>query len=262
MNNAAVLLAAGRSTRMGNVLTDKAVLSLRGKPLLIYSLKAFLNSGVIDSFFVVYRDEAQRIRLHESIQSANLSLPNLNWVQGGAERQDSVLNALRTVSMETAFVFIHDCARPLINSDTIRMLSELVREKGAVCLAHRVTDTIKSLDAPISTVPPSVTPKDSKERESDSIGPTTVRGTLKDLDRDRLWAMETPQVFERALIVDAYEKVFENRLHITDDTAAVSLESIHVTLLENPHPNPKLTSMDDLAYIESLLERFPEEDFE
>jgi 2-C-methyl-D-erythritol 4-phosphate cytidylyltransferase len=78
-------------------------------------------------------------------------------------------------------------------------------------------------------------------------------GLLKNLDRDRLWAMETPQVFARGLIDEAYAKVAKKKLRITDDASAVELLKHPVALLENAHPNPKLTNPADLAYAEFLL---------
>ena len=92
--------------------------------------------------------------------------------------------------------------------------------------AHRVTDTIK-----------------------DHRG----EGRLRTLDRKHLWAMETPQVFSRDLIVRAYAHVAKRKLAITDDAAAVEAIKHPVALLENPRPNPKLTTPADLAYLEFLL---------
>ena len=99
-------------------------------------------------------------------------------------------------------------------------------ETVAVVLAHRVTDTIKE--------------------HHDS-------GRLKSLDRDRLWAMETPQVFARDLIVKAYDRVHKRGLKITDDASAVGLLKHPVALLENSLPNPKLTTPSDLPWFEYLL---------
>ncbi|HKB89618.1 MAG TPA: 2-C-methyl-D-erythritol 4-phosphate cytidylyltransferase, partial [Opitutaceae bacterium] len=72
-------------------------------------------------------------------------------------------------------------------------------------------------------------------------------------DRSRLWAMETPQVFDRELIIEAYRKVRLNSLRVTDDAAAAELSGHPVSLLENRFPNPKITTPGDLAYLEFLL---------
>jgi 2-C-methyl-D-erythritol 4-phosphate cytidylyltransferase len=123
-------------------------------------------------------------------------------------------------------VFIHDCARPLIRPEQLVALHKIVRRQRAVVLAHRVTDTIK-------------------ERRA--------RGRLRTIDRSRLWAMETPQVFSRDLIERAYAHASTRRRRITDDAAAVEGLGHRIALLENPHPNPKLTTPQDLAYLEFLL---------
>jgi 2-C-methyl-D-erythritol 4-phosphate cytidylyltransferase len=157
-------------------------------------------------------------------------------VHGGRERQDSVMNALSALPDDIEHVFIHDCARPLIRPEQLVALYKIVRRENAVVLAHRVTDTIKEH----LVVSSKSTPDDSR---------------LRTLDRTRLWAMETPQVFARELIVRAYARVAERDLQITDDAAAVELIHHPIALLENPYPNPKLTTPADLAYLEFLLTR-------
>jgi 2-C-methyl-D-erythritol 4-phosphate cytidylyltransferase len=137
-----------------------------------------------------------------------------------------VQNALAALPADIAYVFIHDCARPLVQAVQLAALHKIVRKENAVVLAHRVTDTVK--------------------KHSDS-------GRLENLDRSRLWAMETPQVFAKDLIIEAYAKVAKKKLRITDDASAVELLKHPVALLENTHPNPKLTTPADLAYAEFLV---------
>ena len=135
-------------------------------------------------------------------------------------------SALAALPPDIAHVFIHDCARPLIRPEQLVALLKIVRREEAVVLAHRATDTIK-------------------QHRDDA--------RLRTLERSRLWAMETPQVFSRELIVRAYARVAEKKLRITDDAQAVEQLGHPVALLENAHPNPKLTTPTDLAYIEFLL---------
>jgi 2-C-methyl-D-erythritol 4-phosphate cytidylyltransferase len=157
--------------------------------------------------------------------SAYAPTPTL-FVPGGGERQDSVAAALAELPDDVGYVFIHDCARPLVRPEQLGALHKIVRRENAVVLAHRVTDTIK-------------------EHRGE--------GRLRTLDREHLWAMETPQVFSRKLICRAYARVAERQLAITDDAAAVELLKHPIALLENPHPNPKLTTPADLPYLEFLL---------
>jgi 2-C-methyl-D-erythritol 4-phosphate cytidylyltransferase len=217
---AAILLAAGSGNRMQGAVADKVLAPLAGLPVFARSVAAFLESNVSDFYVIVVRDQAQSIAL-----SAYAPTP-AQFVIGGKERQDSVQNALAVLPADIAYVFIHDCARPLIRAEQLVGLLKIVRKEDAVVLAHRVTDTIKL--------------------HSDDAH-------LKTLDRSRLWAMETPQVFARALIVEAYAKVAKKELRVTDDAAAVELLKHPVALFENTHPNPKLTTPSDLAYAEFLL---------
>lgn len=175
---AAILLAAGSGRRMLGAVADKILAPLAGRPVFAHSAAAFLESGVADYYIVVARDQAQSIAL-----SAYAPTP-AQFVIGGKERQDSVRNALAALPADIAYVFIHDCARPLVHAEQLVGLHKIVRKENAVVLAHRVADTIK--------------------QHSDT-------GHLKNLDRDRLWAMETPQVFARELIDEAYAKVAADR---------------------------------------------------
>ncbi|HWA25381.1 MAG TPA: 2-C-methyl-D-erythritol 4-phosphate cytidylyltransferase [Lacunisphaera sp.] len=217
---AAILLAAGSSRRMAGLIPDKIFASLAGKPVFAHSAATFVRSGVVDFFVVTYRDQQQLVEL-----SAYAPTPAI-FVPGGAERQDSVAAALAELPEDISHVFIHDCARPLVRPDQLAALYKIVRREKAVVLAHRVTDTIK-------------------EHRGE--------GRLRNLDRQRLWAMETPQVFERNLICRAYAKVAARKLDITDDASAVELLNHPVALLENPYPNPKLTTPTDLPWLEFLL---------
>jgi 2-C-methyl-D-erythritol 4-phosphate cytidylyltransferase len=217
---AAILLAAGSSRRMDGAVPDKILAPLGEKPVFAHTAATFVRSGVVDFFVVTYRDQAQMVGL-----SAYAPTPTI-FVRGGAERQDSVAAALAELPDDISHVFIHDCARPLVRPDQLVALYKIVRREHAVVLAHRVTDTIK-------------------EHRGE--------GRLRTLDRKHLWAMETPQVFARDLICRAYAKVAARGLSITDDAAAVEFLNQPIALLENPYPNPKLTSPSDLAYLEFLL---------
>jgi 2-C-methyl-D-erythritol 4-phosphate cytidylyltransferase len=205
---------------MAGAVHDKVLAPLGGRPVFAYSAAAFAASGVADLYVVVYRDRSQMTAL-----SAFAPTPSL-LVKGGRERQDSVMAALQALPGDIDHVFIHDCARPLVRAEQLVALHKAVRRKKAVVLAHRVTDTIK-------------------ERRAS--------GKLRTVDRSRLWAMETPQVFSKALITRAYKKVRERGLLVTDDAAAVELLGHPVALLENTHSNLKLTSPQDLACLEFLL---------
>lgn len=217
---AVILLAAGSSRRMAGAVEDKILAKLGGKPVFAHSAATFVRSGVADFFVVTYRDQRQLVEL-----SAYAPTPSV-FVRGGAERQDSVAAALAELPDDISHVFIHDCARPLVRVEQLLALYKIVRRERAVVLAHRMADTVK-------------------EHRGE--------GRLRTLDRERLWAMETPQVFSRDLICRAYDRVAARGAKITDDASAVELLGRPIALLENPHPNPKLTTPTDLGYLEFLI---------
>lgn len=238
MMNAAILLCAGSGSRMEGSVQDKVLVPLGGQPVVQRSLRAFIQSGKVQTAVIVYRDTAQRAQLaavlEPQAQAANLSLL---WAQGGAERQNSVFNALQVLaalpqSERPACVFIHDCARPMLRAASIDALLEAVIADKAAVLANRVADTIKRAAG---------SAKEPRQRE------------LEDVERADLWAMQTPQVFERGLITEAYARVIEAGVRVTDDTSAAVAAGHRVTLVENRHPNPKLTTAADLPYLEFLL---------
>lgn len=228
MSNAAILLGGGSSIRMQGYTEDKILVMAQGKPLFAYSLEAFIKSEVVDNLVIVYKDNDQKQFIQEWILN-NTSFPTIHWVQGGERRQDSVLAGLRALTNETHYVFIHDLARPLIRAESLRELYQTLLTENTAVLAHPVHDTIKQ------SLPES--PK-----------------TLNDLNRDTLWATETPQAFQYSLARTAYEEVANRKLHITDDAAALTLIGHPVTLVPNKYPNPKITLPSDLDYLEFLLQ--------
>ncbi len=233
MGKAAILLCAGSSLRMRGAVEDKALFPLMGKPVLLYSFNAFAASKTVEQVIFVTRNTKQLDPIKDVLNdiSSSFGLETV-FVSGGNRRQDSVENGLRTLPENINHVFIHDCARPLIRPETLLQLSEIVVRDKAVCLAHRIVDTIKEI-------------------EGDPAKTRLV--TLKDRDRSRLWGMETPQVFERSLICDAYRQVQKEELEITDDASAAIRAGHRVSLLETPYPNPKLTIPGDISYFEHLL---------
>ncbi|MEO0794401.1 MAG: 2-C-methyl-D-erythritol 4-phosphate cytidylyltransferase [Verrucomicrobiota bacterium] len=236
MSNAAILLCGGSGTRMRGQVADKVLAPLAGKPVFWHSVNGFIESGLFDAFVIVYRDDVQRQQLQDVLDTIDLGEIQVSWATGGKERQDSVFNGISEASLLVDYVFIHDCARPIVRKENLQALYDTVVKDKAAVLAHRVTDTIKR--APGSQ-------KKITQRQ------------LRDVPRSNLWAMETPQVFGREMILDCYRRLRFDNESVTDDTAAVSREGHKITLVENPHPNPKLTTPADLPYLEFLLNQNP-----
>jgi len=149
------------------------------------------------------------------------------FAPGGAERQDSVWNGLAALPESVGVVAIQDAARPCTSQNLIRATVSAARETGAAVAAQPVTDTIK---------------------ESDNG--EFIKGTL---DRNRLWAVQTPQSFRADIIRRALTEVRRQGIRITDDTAACELIGQPVRLVVSVEPNPKVTRREDLPIVEAVL---------
>jgi 2-C-methyl-D-erythritol 4-phosphate cytidylyltransferase len=214
----AIIVAAGASRRMG---MDKLAWQLTGVPVLRRTLDAFLNADSISSVIIVCPDERW-----ELLGDENFPKPVIR-IDGGTERQDSVRMGLAALDSSTRFVAVHDGARPLVSPDDIDACVAAAIEHRAASLARRATETMK---------------------RSDENG-----FCVESVNRDNLWCMETPQVFETALLREAYRHVAEQALAVTDEVSAVHEIGIKVKFIESRHPNLKITTRADLALAEALM---------
>ncbi|HEV8540897.1 MAG TPA: 2-C-methyl-D-erythritol 4-phosphate cytidylyltransferase [Verrucomicrobiae bacterium] len=223
----AIIVAAGKGTRMGpNV--DKLFLEVAGRPVVAHTWSTFNSSPEIDEIILVVRAgmEEDFRKLAETISCQK----SFRLVPGGAERQNSVWNGLQALSSGADIVAIQDGARPCTTHQIISNCLAAARKKGAAVAAQKVTDTLK---------------------ESDDN-----RLIVRNVDRSKLWAVQTPQVFKVDVIRRALREVINRGLIVTDDTAACELIGQPVQLIESTTPNPKVTTQGDLAIIQSLLARF------
>lgn len=216
---------------MGAAVEDKILVCLGGKPVLRHSVEAFQQSACVSRICIVYRDGAQRERLEAALNSPPQSDLPILWARGGSTRRESVANGLNALPGSGGLTFIHDAARPLVTAAALSELAAVAERDGAACLAHRLVDTIKRVEVPEQI----------------------RRVELEDLERNRLWAMETPQVFRTEAIRKAYRQVMALGLDVTDDAAAAATIGLPLTLVPNEKPNPKITTDADLSYLEWLL---------
>jgi len=220
----AIVLAAGRSTRMGGG-PNKQFIELLGKPLLFYSLTAFERCPAIDTIVLVrrpdYAQQAEQIVREFGFKKVAA------FADGGPERQDSVSNGLKACESRTDVVAVHDGARPLVTPLLIESTVVSARAFGTGIAATKVVDTIK-------------------EANEDKTVVRTV-------DRTKLWAVQTPQTVRFGLLRDAYARVFEKKIVVTDEAAAVELLGEKVHLVETPFLNLKITTPSDLAMAGALL---------
>ena len=232
MSTAAIFLCAGRGTRMKAAADDKILAKLAGRPVFLHSVESFVESGLASTFVFVFRSIAQRRQIDRAVRGLKLAPTHrVIFVRGGVERQESVLHALEALPPTTEWVLIHDAARPLVRAPLIRRFASLAERHGSAVFAHRVADTIKEFP-------------DAR----DPAGPIAARS----LERGRLWATETPQIFRRAESLEAYTSLPPSR-RVTDDAQAMEFAGKPVFFYENPEPNPKLTTPRDLAYAEFLV---------
>ena len=236
--NCAILLAAGSGTRMGDLVEDKILFPLLEKPVINYSISAFTKTHKFSRFVIVYRDELQREAIAKILMPDFVKKYNPTFIKGGESRQASVFNALQEIETWNAsirFVAIHDTARPLIHSEFITELLASAEKHQNAIPATSMVDSIKSI-----------------ESDSASDGES-----VKDLDRSKLRSVQTPQIFDFNLINESYQKVFESKHTITDDSSALAFSDAEINLVLNDRPNPKLTTKNDIDYILYLLNQKP-----
>lgn len=220
----AIIPAAGRGKRFGKE-TNKVFALAAGKPLLAHTLEAFEKCGLIDEIILVVGEH--EIAEAESIAEAYKISKIKAVVAGGGHRQDSVKNGLQAVDTSTDIVAIHDGARPLVSREVIEKAIAAARETGASVVAAPVVDTIKSAG-------------------TDGIVAAT-------LDRSRLWAIQTPQTFDRTLLLRAYEQAGVDGYYGTDDASLVERLGHPVKIVHGAYDNIKVTTQLDLEFVEMRL---------
>lgn len=232
MKFTAIILAGGRGTRLQSLTRDKTLLRIGAGAVISWSVSVFSRNPSCESIVITFRDEAQRNRIEAEIQRAVPKPPPLRWVQGGEQRQDSVHHALTALGDHSQRVFIHDGARPFITSQDLERLWVAVHQSGAAALAVPVTDTIKRADRP----------------------GTLEDLQLEDLQRDRLYAMQTPQVFRTDAIRSAYAQVQELGVTVTDCVDAwTRTYGAPVTLVTPEQNNLKITRPEDVELANFLV---------
>jgi len=225
-----LLLCGGSGQRMAGSVPDKTLEPLGDDPVFAWSLRAFAGTDLIGEAVLVVRESAQETAMRQWLEAHPLPFP-IRFTQGGGTRQASVHLGLESLSAAVDTVAIHDAARPLLRPEQIRQVIEAANSHGAASLAHRITDTI------------------TRTRE----GATAGAYLLETLPRERLWAMETPQVFQLKQLLEVRKQADWSDPAFTDDTAAFAYLGLPVALVENPHPNPKLTHPGDWIFVRTLM---------
>ncbi len=220
----AIIPASGLGKRL-SAQGGKSFVPLAGEPMLAHTLRTFQNCSAVDEIALVVQRE--RVPDAEALVR-DLGITKVAAiVVGGETRQDSVRNGLARVSPECDIVAVHDGARPLVTSGIITATIEAARIHGAAIAAVPVVDTIKS-----------------------SVDGLLITGTL---DRDELYAVQTPQTFKRTIIEEAFESAYADGWFGTDDASMVERLGISVRLVWGSYENIKVTTPTDLVFAEAIL---------
>jgi 2-C-methyl-D-erythritol 4-phosphate cytidylyltransferase len=182
---AAIIVAAGDSRRMG---FDKLFAKIAGRPVIAHTMDAFECADSVSEIIVVARQD-RREEIKTIVRDENFKKVR-SIVPGGKHRQDSVRAGLDYLEAGAKYVAVHDAARPLITSEEIERVFEKSQIHAAASLAEPISDTLKYADTEFFVTGP--------------------------VDRHQLYAMQTPQVFERQVIEDAYRAVYAENVSVTD----------------------------------------------
>ena len=218
----AIIVAAGSSKRAG---FDKLLAKIAGRPVIQHTLTAFEKASCVNDVLVVSRETTP---MRHFVVKANLRKV-CKVVRGGVRRQDSVQAGLNALDNEVEFVAVHDAARPLITAREIERVFAAARKHGAAVLAAPITDTLKLGDAN-----------------------DVVSGSI---DRENIFAMQTPQIFRRHLLSQAYEQVKKDSLTITDEVSAIEHAGGRIVIVPAEDHNFKITYASDLPLAEAILKQ-------
>jgi 2-C-methyl-D-erythritol 4-phosphate cytidylyltransferase len=221
---AVILPAAGQSSRFG-AADKKPFVSVCGRAVWLHAIDAFAGRDDVGQLLVVVAPDD--IETFQKRFSADIAELRIEVVAGGSARFESVANALQRLRPEIDFVAVHDGARPCV---TPRLIDEVIgraAETGAAMLAVPVADTIK---------------------RGDASGRVTST-----VDRNGLWLAQTPQVFRRDWLIEAYSRREQLGAGITDDAQLVEAAGHPVYLVTGSPANLKITTPGDLVLAFAIL---------
>ena len=217
---AVIIAAAGKGTRLGAPI-PKQFLKIGGQPVIIKAMKVFDQMEEVDHIFVVAGEDYVDYCTDLIGQYGFEKMETV--VEGGELRQDSVYNALQEMNRRkpgVEYVLIHDAARPFISQEVIRNVLRATEEKGAAVACVAMTNSVRRLGA--------------GEDKSESV------------DRTEYYAVQTPQGFRKSLLIDAYEKAYDDSFFGTDDAAIVEHAGGEIAMVDGEYQNIKITTKEDL----------------
>ncbi len=232
----AIVLSAGQGKRMGTSV-QKQYIELQGKPIIYYTLSVFQKSEIIDDIILVVGKDQLKYVQEEIVRKYHFTKVK-TVVEGGHERYASVWQGLKAreydkyyENIQDGYVFIHDGARPFVDEEMLERAYDTVRKYKACVAGVPSKDTIKLIN-------------------EEQFAVTTP-------EREYVWAVQTPQVFEKTLIFEAYARLMEEEcVHVTDDAMVVEqMMRLPVKLFEGSYENIKITTPEDLDIARIFLSK-------
>ena len=237
----AIVPAAGLGRRLKGDIT-KPLVSISGSPIIIRTLKV-LNAHPRISKIIVLSHKKNLKAMRKLISRNNIhKLKNI--VEGGATRSTSVAAGLKLISGDTDFVLIHDAARPFVKKEIISKVISAAVASGAAVAGVRLKPTIKKIKSNNGfgyRLPNHCFPAYKKNH-------TVV--IEKTLDRENIWEIQTPQVFKKDLILEAYKRF--KKIAATDDASLVEKLGLDVSVVEGSYFNIKVTTFEDLVFAKAI----------
>lgn len=225
----AIVPAAGLGLRLKAGI-PKPLVKIADRPILIHTLCALSESKSIKRIILAvdkeYLDKFRGVLKRFPLKK------RIDLVPGGASRRESVENCLKAIDSAANIILVHDAVRPFVSKDLIDRLLKEAKKCPAVICGVPVKATIKSVRCQVSGV----------KREY------IVERTL---NRERLWEIQTPQVFRRELLLEAYTK-YRNRA-VTDDASLVEKLGVKVKVVRGSYFNIKITTPEDLLFAETIV---------
>jgi 2-C-methyl-D-erythritol 4-phosphate cytidylyltransferase len=220
MKKFAVIVAGGTGTRMGGILPKQFQL-LKGRPLLWYSLKAFLSAYVDLQIILVLPPDF--LDLGQEIIDAYFDKDRIRITAGGDTRFQSVKNGL-ALALDDSIIFVHDGVRCLVSNDLIHRCYEKAVETGSAIPAIPSRDSVRLI----------------RDEGNDAV------------DRNNVMMIQTPQTFHSKILLPAYQIDYKDKF--TDEAGVVEAYGLNVSLVEGEENNIKITRPIDLMIAEKILE--------
>jgi 2-C-methyl-D-erythritol 4-phosphate cytidylyltransferase len=226
---AVILPAAGKSARFSGQDRKKPFVDLKGRAVWLRAAEVFVTrDDVVQTLVSVSADDMEWFKTK---YRPNLAFMDLEIVEGGAERADTVQKALARVKADVDFVAVHDAARPLLVKDWIDKVFAAAEQHGAAIPAIPVASTLKRVDA--------------------------AKRITETVSRDGLWQAQTPQVFRRELLLEAFAK--RGDFQATDEAQLVERIGVEVAVVEGWPMNIKITTQQDFKMAEALVGALPKD---